>query len=313
MQKRGKTAAGTQRWFCVSCSQSHSLGHDTQKLGQLLDRFVRWLLGKNSQVEFDTTITDRTWRNQISWCWEITPRLEPNIKAHEIILLDGIRIGVYVCLIAKTTKGVIGWQWVGWESSLSWSILLNKIPSPIVVACDGQKGILLAIARSWPKTRVQRCLVHVERNIRTKLTLHPQSEAGRKLFQLTRDLWQVQTLEQAGIWQRSLENWGQHYSDLIRERSFYESSRRWWYTHKRLRSAYRQLEKLLKDKQLFTYLDLTTEPIPRTTNHVEGGINSQLRTLLKLHRGLSQTHQMRLVDWYLYSRSEGQKPPRNFL
>ena len=59
--------------------------------------------------------------------------------------------------------------------------------------------------------------------------------------------------------------------------------------------------------------DLTTEPIPRTTNYVEGGINSQLKEKLKLHRGLNQTHQQRLVDWYLYTRTSNPKPPRNVL
>ncbi len=44
-----------------------------------------------------------------------------------------------------------------------------------------------------------------------------------------------------------------------------------------------------------------------------GGINSQLRTKLKLHRGMNEEHQRRLVEWYLYSRTNNQKPPRNFL
>ena len=108
-------------------------------------------------------------------------------------------------------------------------------------------------------------------------------------------------------------------NDLIKARTYAinpnPSQRKWWYTHRGLRSAYRQLDKLLKDNQLFTYLepDLTTELIPRTTNYVEGGINSQLRTKLKLHRGLNQTHQQRLVEWYLYTRTKDQKPPRNCL
>lgn len=85
--------------------------------------------------------------------------------------------------------------------------------------------------------------------------------------------------------------------------------------HRRLRSSYKQLDKLIKDKQLFTYLetDLTTELIPRTTNYVEGGINSQLRTKLKLHRGMSEEHQRELVERYLYSRTKDQKPTRNCL
>lgn len=81
-------------------------------------------------------------------------------------------------------------------------------------------------------------------------------------------------------------------------------------------SAYRQLTKLLRDDQVFTYLDeqllwQTNQPIPRTTNYVEGGINSQLRTKLKLHRGMSEEHQRRLVEWYLNSRTENPKPTRN--
>ena len=166
-------------------------------------------------------VPDRTWRAQISSCWSVIPEIELGTEAHEIILLDGIKVGDSVCLIAKTTKRVVAWQWVPWESSISWSLLLEKIPAPIVAICDGQKGILLAIARCWFEARIQRCQFHVWQNIKTKLTLHPQTEAGRDLLQLARDLWQIQTLEQACIWQRSLENWKERYLDLIRERTYY--------------------------------------------------------------------------------------------
>jgi hypothetical protein len=224
-----------------------------------------------------------------------------------------------VDLIARTPQYVIGWAWVGWESSHTWARLLDKLPAPAVVVCDGQKGILLAIARCWPEARIQRCTFHVWQNIRVKLTLHPQTIAGQELLQLTRDLWQVKTPEQATQWQQRLQAWEQRHGSFIRERTYVPRPRpgkhNWWYTHGRLRSAYRQLAKLLQDNQLFTYLDdtITTVPIPRTTNHVEGGINSQLRTKLKLHRGMSEEHQRRLVEWYLYGRTEAPKPPRNFL
>ena len=149
-------------------------------------------------------------------------------------------------------------------------------------------------------------------NIRVKLTLHPLTEAGRELLQLTRDLWKIQNLEQATGWQQQLETWHERHGDFLQERTRKEASepgqRRWWYTHGRLRSAYYQLAKLLREDQLFTHLEpLTDVPIPRTTNYVEGGINSQLRTKLKLHRGMSEEHQRRLVEWYLYSRTEAPK------
>jgi hypothetical protein len=324
LQKRGLTAAGSQRWLCVGCSRSATKPRDDLSRAFELEHFVAWLMGKQSQAELKlpSGVTDRMWRTQIGWCWGVAPYLVQTGEMHHVILLDGIRVGSMVCLIARTPTYVIGWCWVGWESSNTWTRLLEQFPSPTVVVCDGQKGILLAIAGRWSDTKVQRCMFHVWQNIRVKLTLHPQTVAGQELLQLTRDLWQVQTLEQANNWQRRLETWYKHHGDFIRERTYKLETelgkRRWWYTHRNLRSAYKQLHKLLIAKQLFTYLDAgiltqTNQSIPRTTNYVEGGINSQLRTKLKLHRGMNEEHQRRLVEWYLYTRTEEPKPPRKFL
>lgn len=236
---------------------------------------------------------------------------------HHTVILDGIHIGSLVCLIARTTEYVIAWYWAPYESSNTWSELLQTIPQPGFVVCDGQKGILLAIARCWPDTRVQRCLFHIWLNVRSKLTLRPKTAAGQDFLRLTRALWQVRAEADVLIWQRQFRAWESRYGNFVKQRTYVRdpkpNQRRWWYTHGRLRSAYRQLHKLQEQQQLFTYVYNTDPRLPRTTNHMEGGINSQLRTKLKLHRGLSDDHQRRLVEWYLYNRMEGQKPPRNFL
>jgi hypothetical protein len=325
LQKRGLTAAGTQRWYCPHCAKSATRPRADLSQTFILENFIAWLMSKNSQTELSYRLTDRTWRAKTNWCWSIIPRPEITGEIYPVILLDGIGIGNVVCLIARTPTVVVSWHWAGWESSNTWDKLLEQIPPPAVVACYGQKGILLAIARCWPTTRVQRCIFHVWQNIRVKLTLHPQTLAGQELLGLARELLKggIRTVKEAKDWQEQLKAWSAAHDGLIEERTYHSEiitgRRNWWYTHRNLRSAYRQLIKLLKDNQLFTYLDVSlTDPsmptsIPRTTNFVEGGINSQLRTKLKLHRGMSQQHQIRLVDWYLYSRTEGQKPPRNFL
>ena len=191
-----------------------------------------------------------------------------------------------------------------------------------MVVCDGQKGILGAIGRCWPETRIQRCHFHVWQNIRTKLTLHPKTKAGQELLALTKVLLRgIDNLEDTAKWEQQLYNWGKKYDRLIKQKTYADNPKpgqhKWWYTHGRLRSAYRQLEKLIANNQLFTYLnkELVKQigTIPRTTNYVEGGINSQLRTKLKLHRGMTETHQRRLVEWYLYARTNDPKPTRNFL
>ena len=288
LQKWGKTAAGAQRYRCPQCSGTQVKKRPDLSRRLVLERFVVWLLGKQSQDELPTGTTARTRRNQTAWCWDIAPKPEPTGEVHHAVILDGIRVGSLVA-----------------------------IPAPGFVVCDGQKGILLAIARCWPETSTQRCLFHIWLNVRSKLTLSPKTEAGQDFIRLTKALWQVHTEANVAAWQQQFRAWEKRYGDFVRQRTYVRdprpNQRRWWYTHGRLRSAYRQLQKLQEQQQLFTYVYNADPRLPRTTNHMEGGINSQLRTKLKLHRGLSDEHRRRLVEWYLYSRTEGQKPTRNFL
>jgi hypothetical protein len=221
LQKRGLAAAGTQRWLCTRCASSATKPRPDLSQAFELGRFVTWLLGKQSQAELKLPhgVTDRAWRNQTSWCWSVAPYPKRTGEIHSVILLDGIGVGSLVCLVARTPEFVIGWAWVGWESSHTWAKLLQQFPTPAVVVCDGQKGIMLAIAHCWPKARIQRCIFHVWQNIWVKPTLHPQTEAGRKLLQLTRDLWQVKTADRAIGWSQHLEAWHERSSAFIRERT----------------------------------------------------------------------------------------------
>ena len=236
-------------------------------------------------------------------------------EIHNAIIVDGIRVGGMVCLIARTIKYVIIWVWVPYESSEYWIHLFRLLPQPKYVVCDGQKGLLKALAICWSDVTIQRCRFHAWLNIKTKLTLNPESKAARELLQLTRDLLHIQTRRQARHWKHQLKYWYAKHNKFIDERTVKynpkRGERRWRYTHERLRSAYKQLYKITDDLLRSSYR--ISPELPHNTNHIEGGINSQIRTKLKLHRGMPQAHQMRLVDWYLFSRIEGQKPPRNCL
>ncbi len=123
LQKRELTANSKQRWKCIHCSKSTiKLRVDLIK-AFILDRFVAWLLGKQSQIELKSSFTDRTWRNQTAWCWDIIPKPELTGEVYEIILIDGIRVGSLVCLIARTPTAVIDWLWVSYESSNNWNTI----------------------------------------------------------------------------------------------------------------------------------------------------------------------------------------------
>lgn len=197
-------------------------------------------------------------------------------------------------------------MWVDYESSANWSTLLFTLPASNFVVTDGQKGMRLAIKSSWPSTIIQRCLFHVWPNIRTKLTLNPRSQAGIELLMLFKTIWEIKIYDQSLNWIKQFQILSLRHGDFIRERTVVDKpepgQRRWWYTHIGVRSAYRQLAKLIKDDQLFVYS--ADGDVPRTTNYLEGGINAPIRQPIRQHKGLRLNKQIALVNYYLYSRTE---------
>ncbi len=324
LQRRGKTAAGTQRWLCKPCSSSHTKPRHDVLRGNQLHGFVSYLLGKQSQTGMSKQrqYTSRTWRKNTAWCWDVIPIPTRTAEIYPVVLIDGTRVGGLVCLVGRTPTHVIDWRWAAYEASTTWDTLLAAIPEPIAIVCDGQKGMLLAIGRYWPHARIQRCLFHVWLNMKDKLTLHPQTDAGKDLLRYYRTIWRVKTAAEADEWTAQFKVFYTAHDEFLKQRTVNKQprpgQRKWWYTHRDVRSAYRQIDKLLADKQLFTYTEpilqkRTNEPIPSTTNYVEGGTNSPLKDLLRSHRGMPQTHQQRLTEWYLYDKTKDKKPPRKFL
>lgn len=292
--KNGKTAAGTQRWRCPNCGASSIRKRvDVTRRHQLVT-FLTWLIGKASQAEIDGR-TGRSFRHATSWCWSVEPRLGPVETFHHQVLIDGIWIGSWCLLIAVTEKlEVLAWQWSGGESTAAWTALLERIPAPAVVVCDGGTGIASAVRRTWPETKIQRCMFHVQMNVRRYLTLNPRSDAGRRLRKLSLALSRVRDADDAIAWHLKLEAWWQAYGHLTKERTY--DGRKWWFTHDRLRKAWQLLSRLARDGHLFTYIDYGNA---RTTSPLEGGINNGIRHVLRTHRGMTEAHMKRAAEWFL--------------
>lgn len=88
------------------------------------------------------------------------------------------------------------------------------------------------------------------------------------------------------------------------------------YTHERLRRARSSLSRLVSRGTLLAYLDpaLTAEgPLPRTNNPIEGGVNAQLRDVLRNHRGLSSMRRVKAVFWWCYLHTESPRPAREVI
>ena len=305
MKRNGKTKAGTQRWRCTSCGASSVHGNNTD--ARELKAFLGWLLSRERQC--DMPGGGRTFRRRMRRFWEVWPMPEVVDEVHRVVYVDGIYVARdLVVLIACSDEHVLSWYMARGETKRAWKALLSRIAPPDMVVTDGGPGFAAAAREEWPETRVQRCLYHAFCQVRRYTTSRPNLQAGKELYGLAVDLVHVETLRQADLWAERFLEWCEFWCDFLNERTVVDGRR--VYTHERLVKARRGLASLLNAGTMFTHLDpgLCAEgPMPRTNNRIEGGVNAQLRDMMRNHRGMSELRRVKAVFWWCYMHTERPK------
>lgn len=302
MKRNGKTKSGSQRWRCVGCGASAT--HSIDTAARDLAAFVGWLLSKESQV--DMPGRGRTFRRRCARFWAIWPMPEAVDEACRVVYVDGIWVASdCVVLIACSDEFVLSWHLARAETAAAWRSLLSRVAAPEVVVTDGGSGFAAAVAAEWPSTKVQRCVFHAFCQVKRQTTTRPKLQAGIELYGLAKELLHIETLAQAEWWLERLGQWCGFWADFLEQRSVVDG--RSVYAHERLRRARSGLVRLANAGTLFTYLDpaLAAEgPLPATNNRIEGGVNAQLRSVLRFHRGLTKLKRVKAVFWWCYLHVE---------
>lgn len=234
-----------------------------------------------------------------------------------MLFVDGIHLGRQaVVLIAYSGRHVVGWYVARTEKTQAWKALFAKIPAPEVVVCDGGSGIASALKQAWPTSRVQHCTFHAFNAVKRQTTTRPRTQAGVDLYRIARALLSVSTPDEAVAWLESLSAWNYRYQGFLAERTMVPSGG-WVPTHKRLITAKNALNTLARKGTLFTFLEPELRArigqIPSTNNAIEGGVNTQLRAMLRDHRAMSLNRQIKAVCWWCYLHTEEPFSPAEIL
>jgi len=158
----------------------------------------------------------------------------------------------------------------------------------LAIVCDGRRGLL----SSFGDIPVQMCQFHQAAIIRRYITKNPRLQASIELNKLVRLMTQTDKESFIG----ALNEWFVKWEFFINERTINKETGKSYYTHKRLRSAYRSLNTNLK--WLFTWYDNIELGIPNTTNAIDGHF-ADLKNKLRNHNGLSLKRKMRFIDEFL--------------
>lgn len=159
------------------------------------------------------------------------------------------------------------------------------------VVLDGRIGI----REVFSGLPVQMCHFHQKRIVNRYLTTRPKLPASVELRDIVRTIPHSNEEEL----ENKLNNWFQKWEQFLKQKTTDLNTRRWFYTHKKTRSAYRSLINNLP--YLYTYQKNSELNIPNTTNSLDGYFN-KLKSLLNVHRGLNPQRRYKMIVEILAGR-----------
>ena len=219
-----------------------------------------------------SAITDKVWERVESW------QSRPLASLYVIIYLDAIHIKmrregkventvVYVVLGVDLEghQDVLGhWVGAGGESANFWLSVITDLQSrgvkDILIACmDGLTGFKEAVLAVFPKTEIQRCIIHQIRN-----SLKYISWKDKKAFMVDlKAVYQAPTREAAegnlrklkeiwnGQYAVAIRSWDNNWEDLATFFDYPAAIRRMIYTTNAVEGYNRQLRKVTKSRSSF--------------------------------------------------------------
>ena len=225
----------------------------------------------------------------------------PNIKPHPVVVgtdttFWGRHYGVCIFRIPSEGKN-IWWTEVEKEIMANYhygrKILESKGWTFLGAVVDGRRG-LTTVFKDIP---VQICQFHQMKQVTKYLTRRPETLPGQELRKIMLTLPKSTEKEFTDL----LDDWYKKWKEHINEKTHVLGTKHWYYTYKKVRSAYKSLEKNLP--YLFTYLKYPELNIPNTTNSLDGFF-SQMKAKLSVHRGQRKDRRFKVISELMKGEDE---------
>jgi len=299
LSKNGHYANGRQRWFCPACRRSFSWHYAGSRHKRKQDWFRQWIAEGYSvrQLAAQSGFSSRKLYGLIASRLAQTPSQFALDASHSHLVFDGTylhRPNSLVALMDAQTHRVIRGQYGVSESSQPQimeffeRLALDGL-QPLSFTVDGNSNVIRVVRSLWPDAKVQRCLVHIQRQGLAWCRRDPKTTYARRLRDIFLNVSQIRTLSDRDKFLELVTAWEDHYGSRIRSRS--ESGQ----VFSEIKRARSMLFRALPD--MFFYLG---DPnIPSSTNGLEGYF-SRLKARYRQHRGLSTNNRYQYFTWYFY-------------
>jgi hypothetical protein len=217
-----------------------------------------------------------------------------------VVMMDTTYFGRdFGVMVFKNTEGHhLYWRFVKYETIASYVEGINYLKAQGIaikgIVCDGRKGLFNALK----EYQIQMCQFHQMAIVTRYITRKPKTQASIELKSIMNLLPKTDKESFFGV----LEEWHNKWQSFINERAINLETGKSRYVHKRLRSAYKSIE---RNKQyLFTWYDYLDLGIPNTNNKLEGTF-TDLKNKLRNHNGLSRKRKEKFINGFFKASTLG--------
>lgn len=229
--------------------------------------------------------------------------------------MDAKYFGKWGCVIVfKEGRNIVFWQFCNRENYRNYLVSFSKFMElgflVKSITSDKNSSLVSAVKTFYPNIPHQYCTVHIQRRCQSFLTKNPETNAGIDLLELTKFINKIKTVNDRNIFLKWLNRFETKYNSFLKQRTYTmdpTSNKKWWYTHKNVRTAFRHIKS--STNNMFFFLE--NNQVPKDTNGLEAEF-THLKQKLNSHRGLTRNRQQNFVNWYWFFKSKKhQKPTQN--
>jgi transposase-like protein len=296
-----------QRFKCKDCNLIFQWANTTVRDKNRFVWFIKWIMERQVYrfLVRDSSMSESSLQRLFKRFLSKAPTVvvKPKHKTH--LLIDGSYFAGGLCLILYYDHDIRYVQLYRHSDEEKFKEIYEDLKNlqalgveVYSITCDGHKAILKAIKKAYPNVIVQRCVVHIKRQVKNYLSTSPKTLPGISLLRLSRQITRIKTQEECGLWLLAFKTWCDENEVYINQQSYNVDSKRYWYPHKNLHAAYTLILKAIPN--MFHYLN--DEQIPATTNRLENYFG-HLKEKLTLHRGLKMQAKRNFIKWYLYFKN----------
>lgn len=261
--------------------------------------FERWITEGYTirQLVIHSGYSQSTIRRIISYWLNRAPQESVDLTRFKYLVLDGtylikrrlVLVGLADPVVKSLVTGCYGLK-EGESRMREFCFQLRHAGLvPISVTIDGLKQVHTMLETVWPETRIQRCLVHIQRQGLAWCRRDPKTAAVKHLRKLFCRVMCISSVAQRDDFLTAWQSWEDRFGQPIASRP---SRGKVFSDVKRARSLL-----LYALPHMFHYLE---DPlIPRSTNWIESYF-SRLKARYRQHRGLSPKQRANYFAWYFH-------------